>query len=84
MREMVLQAVEIGHEHHASLVETRRRLEDVTRQRHGRREDGVERRGVAASKSAQRRRGSRRDRIEDAEQRIASNPARRRRSTRHS
>src|SRR5687768_2837552 len=32
--EMVLVAVEPGHEHHAGLVETRRRLEDVARERY--------------------------------------------------
>src|SRR5215470_2094519 len=31
--EMILQAVEIRHEHHAGLVEARRRLEDVARER---------------------------------------------------
>ena len=41
-REVRLVAVEPRHEHDAGLVEARRRLEDVARQRHGRREDRVE------------------------------------------
>ena len=41
-REVLLVAVEPGHEHDAGLVEARRRLEDVARQRHRRREDRVE------------------------------------------
>ncbi len=40
--EVVLMAVEIGHEHHAGLVEPGRRLEDVARQRHGRPQHVVE------------------------------------------
>ena len=49
--EVILQAVEIGHEHHAGLVEARRRLEDVARQRHGRRQDVVEGLRVAARRA---------------------------------
>ena len=41
-REVRLVAVEPGEEDDAGLVEARRRLEDVARQRHGGREDGVE------------------------------------------
>ena len=54
-REVVLVAVEPGHEDDAGLVEARRRLEDVARQRHRRREDRVEarrRRRAASAPSA--------------------------------
>ncbi len=40
--EVILQAVEIGEEDDAGLVEAGRRLEDVARERHGRRQDVVE------------------------------------------
>src|SRR6185437_16635615 len=40
--EVALMAVEIGHEHDAGIVEARRRLEDVARQLHRRRQDVVE------------------------------------------
>ena len=68
--EMILQAVEIGHEHHAGLVEAGRRLEDVARQRHRRRQDFVERRDIAAGERAERGGRGRRDGVEDAEQRV--------------
>ncbi len=55
----------------AGLVEARRRLEDVARERHGRREDRVEARDVAFRERAERGARRRRDRVEDAEQRVA-------------
>ena len=69
--EVVLQAVEIGHEHDAGLVEAGGRLEDVTREGHGRRQDVVEAAPVAGCERRERGRGGRRDGVEDAEQRIA-------------
>ena len=54
--EMRLVAVQPGHEHHAGLVEARRRLEDMPAQRHRRRQDGVEAAQVAARQRGQRRR----------------------------
>ena len=83
--EMVLQAVEIGEEDDAGLVEAGRRLEDVARERHGRRQDGVEARLVALRPSARQRRPRRparwRRRCRAARR---NSPARRRRSARHS
>jgi ABC-type thiamine transport system ATPase subunit len=82
-REMVLVAVEPGHEHDAGLVEARRRLEDVARQRHRRREDVVEaaRRRARARASAATRPARWRRRCRAAR---PSSPARRRRSARRS
>ena len=72
--EVILQSVEISHEHHAGLVEARRRLEDVPRERHRRREHSVKRRAIAARKRAEGCRGRRRDGIENAEQRVRVTP----------
>ena len=69
--EVILQAVEVGHEDDASLVEARRRLEDVARQRHGRRQNGIEGFAITGSQRRERGGGRRRDGIEDAEQRVA-------------
>ena len=82
--EVVLQAVEVGHEHDAGLVEAGRRLEDVARQRHGRRQDVVEALAVAGRERGERGGGGRRDGVEDAEQGVAVALARRRRSARRS
>ena len=68
--EMVLMAVEPGHEHDAGLVEPRRRLEDVARQRHRRPQHVVEAGLVAGRKPRQRVGRGRRDGVEDAEQRV--------------
>ena len=46
-QEMILQAVEPGEEHDAGLVETRRTLEDVARERNGRLQDTVKTLDVA-------------------------------------
>ena len=81
--EMILMAVEIGHEHDAGLVEPRRRLEDVARQRHRRPQHVVEAGLVAGRQPRQRVGRRRRDGIEDAEQRVRKALARRRRSVRH-
>ena len=71
-REVRLVAVQPGEEDDAGLVEARRRLEDVARQRHRRREDRVEARpGRRAASAAERGARRRRDRVEDAEQRVA-------------
>ena len=77
--EVILVSVQPGEEHDAGLVEARRRREDQPRQRHGRREDVVEAGLVARGEPRQRRRGGRRDRIEDAEQRVGMALRRRRR-----
>jgi len=69
--EMVLVAVQIRHEDDAGLVEPGRRLEDVPRERHGRRQDLVERRDAILAERRERGAGRQRDRIEDAEQGIA-------------
>ena len=69
-REMRLVAVEPREEHHARLVEARRRREDVARQRHGGRENGVEPCAVAGRQRRERRGRGRRDGIEDPEQRV--------------
>ena len=82
--EVVLQAVEVGHEHDAGLVEAGGRLEDVARERDRRRQDVVEAAPVARGERAERGGGGRRDGIEDAEQRVAVALARRRRSARRS
>ena len=63
-------AVEIGHEHDAGLVEPRRRLEDMARQRHRRPQHVVKTGRVAGRKPRQRIGRRRRDGIEDAEQRV--------------
>ena len=68
--EMILMAVEIGHEHDAGLVEPRRRLEDMARQRHRRPQHVVETGLVAGREPRQRVGRRRRDGIEDAEQRV--------------
>src|SRR6185503_5756867 len=68
--EVLLVAVEIGEEDDAGLVELRRRLEDVSRQRHRRLEDFPVSVEVAARMRRERRRGRRRDDVEDAEQRV--------------
>ena len=68
--EMVLQPVEPGHEDQACFVEARGRTEDVPRQRYCGPQDRVEARLVAARERGQCRRGRRRDRVEDAEQRV--------------
>ena len=68
--EMILEAVQPGEEHDARLVVLGRRLEDASRERHGRVEDGVVA-GTVALRQAVHRRGRRRcDRVEDAEQRM--------------
>ena len=69
--EMVLQAVEVGHEHDAGLVEARRRLEDVARQGNGRLQDVIEALAVAGCERGECGGGGRRDGVEDAEQRVA-------------
>ena len=69
--EVILVAVEIRHEYDAGLVEARRALEDVARQRHRRAEDGVELLDIALRQFAQCGTRGRPDRIEDAQQRIA-------------
>ena len=61
-REVRLMAVEPREEHDARLVEARRRGEDVTRQRHRGRENGVEPRAVAGRERGQRGRCRGRDR----------------------
>ena len=68
--EVGLVAVQPGHEDHAGLVEAGRRLEDMPAQRHGRRQDGVEAGQVVRGQRRQRPAHRRRDRIEDAEQRV--------------
>ena len=68
--EMILMAVEIGHEHDAGLVEPRRRLEDMARQRHRRPQHVVEAGLVSGGEPRQRVGRRRRDGIEDAEQRM--------------
>ena len=81
--EMILQAIEIGHEHHAGLVEARRRLEDVTRQRHGRRQNVME--GLASPRvnapSADAAAGAITSKMPSS---ASEYPARRRRSAPHS
>ena len=66
--EMVLQAVEVGEEHDAGLVEAGRRLEDVARQRDGGLEQVEELVVAAAAERLEGGRGDRRDGVEDAEQ----------------
>jgi hypothetical protein len=68
--EMILMAVEIGHEHDAGLVEPGRRLEDMARQRHRRSQHVVEAGLVARREPRQCVGCRRRDGIEDAEQRM--------------
>ena len=68
--EMVLVAVQPGEEDDAGLVEAGRGGEDQARQRHGRVENVVEARLVAARERRERRGGGRRDRVEDAEERV--------------
>ena len=83
--EMILMAVEIGHEHDAGLVEARRRLEDMARQRHRRRQDGVEagrRRRAPARDSAADAAGAMASKMPSSASRIALR--RRPRSARHS
>ncbi len=63
-------AVEPTHAHHAGLVVARRRAEDVARQRHSRREDFVEGPAIVFRQRHQRRRGGRRDGVENPQQRI--------------
>jgi hypothetical protein len=70
-REVRLVAVQPGEEDDAGLVEARRRLEDVARQRHGRREDRVEALDLPVAQRGQRCARRRRDRVEDAEQGVA-------------
>ena len=69
-REVVLIAVQPGKEDDTGLVEAGGRGEDQPGQRDGRLENLPESGLVAGGKPRQRRRGGRRDRIEDAEQRI--------------
>ena len=67
---MVLVAVQPGHEHHAGLVEARRRLENMAGQRDGGRQYGVEGGQVALRQRGQRAADSGRDGVEDAQKRI--------------
>ncbi len=69
--EVALVAVEPGHGHHTGFVEARGCCKDVARQRHGRAEDGVEFFHVALREFAEGGTGSRCNRVEDAQQRIA-------------
>ena len=68
--EMILMAVQIGHEHDAGLVEPRRRLEDVARQRHRRPKHVVKALRIGSREPRQRVGRRRRDRVENAEQRV--------------
>ena len=77
-REVRLVAVQPGEQDDAGLVEARRRLEDVARQRHRRRQDRVEAVAVAGGECRERCARRRRDRVEDAEQGVALALVRRR------
>jgi hypothetical protein len=68
--EMILMTVEVSHEHHAGLVEPRGRPEDMPRQRHRRPKHVMETGLVARGEPRQRIGRRRRDRIENAEQRV--------------
>src|SRR5215203_946146 len=57
--EVILMAVQIGHEYDAGFVEARRRAKDMTRQRHRGRQDVVKSLAVAGCEAGQSR-GSRR------------------------
>src|SRR5258706_10715350 len=65
--EMLLVAVQPGHEHHPGLVEARRRREDVARQGNRRHQYFVVLGILILSKKSQSLRSSRRDRIENAQ-----------------
>ena len=71
---MRLVAVQIGEEHDAGFIRMCWALEDVTRQRHRGRERRVIGGLVAAVERLERRGGRGRDRVEDAEQRVAVTP----------
>ena len=63
-------AVEPGHEDNARLVEFRRGFKDFSRQRHRRGHQRIVAGAVAGRELCERRIGGRRDRVEDAEQRV--------------
>ncbi len=73
--EVVLVAVQIGHQHDAGFVEPGRCGEDVARKRHRRREDVVEIAQPCVGQRCQRGARGRCDRIEDAQQGVAMHPA---------
>src|SRR5947209_10933439 len=66
--EMTLVAVQICEKYNPGFIKSRWRFEDVTRQRHGRREDIVIFVDAPASKSGERGRGCRCDRVENPEE----------------
>src|SRR5947209_1359667 len=66
--EMTLVAVEICEKYNPGFIKSRWRFEDVTRQRHGRREDIVIFVDAPASESGERGRGCRCDRVENPEE----------------
>ncbi len=72
--EMILVAVEIGHEHHAGLVELGRRGEEVPRQRLGRLQDGAVAVEIIRRELSEGNGGGRRYGVESAQQSVRVAP----------